>query len=95
MSLLFIVDGIILLFFEGILGDAGGSHGVVPDRDGVAWNLKETFRTVDIPVSCVCVGGGVDIGEKTAVKAQHSWLDDMLQFYDQPAVTLLYHMTIT
>ena len=55
MGLLFIVDGIVLQFFEGILGDASGSHGVITDRDGVAWNLKEALATVDIPV-CVCVG---------------------------------------
>ena len=49
MGLLFIVDGIVLQFFEGILGDASGSHGVVTHRDGVVWNLEEALATVDIP----------------------------------------------
>ena len=74
MGLLFIVDGIILLFFEGILGNASGSHGVVPDRDGVAWNLKETFETVDIPVSCVCVCGGGGARKLLSRLSSHGWM---------------------
>ena len=53
MDLLFILDGIILQFFEGVLGDVSGSHGVVPDRDGVSGDLKEALGTIHIPVS-VC-----------------------------------------